>query len=162
MGEKMDAFGKFFPLPLIVRKTELAASTTLQLETAVGSAISTMPDCETVLVPSKRFVPAKTCAQLFALRSDAYVIAEDLTIALQSGACKPKVIFDSNYETITDMEACCPDGVPSLYECTKLVVKGKIIFDANCRCVGDVILVNTLETRQRVSGILKGTITMPM
>ncbi len=34
------------------------------------------------MVPRNRFAPVKTCSDLFVLRSDAYVIAEDSTIAL--------------------------------------------------------------------------------
>merc|ERR1711862_505286 len=109
---------------------ENAGPKVVQLETAMGAAISLLPGSDAVVVPFDRFAPVKTCNQLFGLRSDAFVISEDFTPVLAPGAVKPVVSFDGNYKMVPDMEAAIPNGVPSLKNCKKLTVKGKVLFAA--------------------------------
>merc|ERR1719222_752165 len=89
----------------------------LQLETAMGAAIASLPGSDAVIVPFDRFAPVKTCNQLFGLRSDAYVISPDFKPVLAPGALKPIVDFDDNYKMVPDMETAIPHGVPSLRQC---------------------------------------------
>ena len=73
----MEENGGILPLPLIKNKKtvdpRLKSSTpVLQLETAMGSAITSFRKAAAILVPRSRFAPVKTCTDLFMLRSDAY------------------------------------------------------------------------------------------
>ncbi len=49
-----------------------------QLETAMGAAIASLPGSTALVVDRSRFAPVKTCNDLFALKSDAYVVPEAL------------------------------------------------------------------------------------
>ena len=54
----------------------------------MGSAIECFEGAGAVVVPRSRFAPVKTCADLFALRSDAYTVAEDSTVSLLAAAVR--------------------------------------------------------------------------
>merc|ERR1712007_113715 len=144
--KKMDPSSKENPGPKVY-----------QLETAMGAAISSLPGSQAIVVPFHRFAPVKTCNQLFGLRSDAYTISEDFTPVLAPGACKPVIKFDGNYKMVPDMEASVPDGVPSLRECKKLTVKGKILFAPDTVIKGEVTIVNNSDERKMVGGEIVDT-----
>eukprot|EP00811_Abedinium_folium_P034615 NODE_7482_length_1574_cov_21.467173.p1 GENE.NODE_7482_length_1574_cov_21.467173~~NODE_7482_length_1574_cov_21.467173.p1 ORF type:complete len:421 (-),score=116.65 NODE_7482_length_1574_cov_21.467173:251-1513(-) len=161
-----DAMGPtgVLPLPLIVNEKTMDPSSkenpgpkVFQLETAMGAAISSLPGSGAVVVPFDRFAPVKTCNQLFGLRSDAYVISEEFTPVLAPGACKPIISFDGNYKMVPDMDAAIPAGVPSLKECRKLTVKGKIRFAPGTIIKGEVKIINASPDVKDVGGVLEDT-----
>merc|ERR1719329_273743 len=131
-----------------------------QLETAMGAAIASLPNSQAVVVPFDRFAPVKTCNQLFGLRSDAYVISDDFTPVLAEGACKPIVAFDDNYKMVPDMEEAIPNGVPSLKNCKKLKVQGKVKFAAGSVVEGEAKIVNSSGDRKEVSGKITGDVNL--
>lgn len=147
-GKKMDPASKENPGPKVI-----------QLETAMGAAISALPGSNAIIVPFERFAPVKTCNQLFGLRSDAYVISEDFKPILADGACKPIVSFDDNYKMVPDMDASVPDGIPSLKGCKKLKVKGKVKFAAGTVVEGEATITNSTAERVEVSGTITGELT---
>ena len=78
-------------LPMIVnRKTvdpaDASSAPVIQLETAMGAAIDVFDGARAIRVPRARFAPVKTTDDLLALRSDAYVLHGDGTIALAPDA----------------------------------------------------------------------------
>lgn len=163
LKEAMGASG-VLPLPLIVNEKKMDPSSkenpgpkVIQLETAMGAAISSLPGSMAIVVPFDRFAPVKTCNQLFGLRSDAYVISPDFTPVLAPGACKPIISFDDNYKMVPDMEKAIPNGVPSLKECQKLTVKGPVVFAAGTVIKGEITILNGGKRREVVSGMLKGS-----
>src|SRR4051794_8503556 len=69
-------------LPLIVnRKTvdprDPSSTPVIQLESAMGAAIGSIPGARPVLVPRTRFAPVKTTDDLLVIRSDGYELAGD-------------------------------------------------------------------------------------
>jgi len=147
-GKKMDPASKENPGPKVI-----------QLETAMGAAISALPGSNAIIVPFERFAPVKTCNQLFGLRSDAYVISEDFKPVLADGACKPIISFDDNYKMVPDMDVSVPDGIPSLKGCKKLKVKGKVKFAAGTVVEGEATITNSTAERVEVSGKITGELT---
>mmetsp|Transcript_131867 Transcript_131867/g.328792 ORF Transcript_131867/g.328792 Transcript_131867/m.328792 type:complete len:606 (-) Transcript_131867:297-2114(-) len=154
------------PLPLIMNEKKVDPSSkenpgpkVYQLETAMGAAISCLPGSTAIEVPFDRFAPVKTCNQLFGLRSDAYVISSEFTPVLAPGACKPIVDFDDNYKMVPDMEAAVPHGVPSLKNCKKVKVKGKVVFGKGCIIEGEVEIYNTDKSAPvpTVTGHIRGS-----
>jgi len=154
------------PLPIIVNEKKVDPASkenpgpkVFQLETAMGAAISSLPDSQAICVPFERFAPVKTCNQLFALRSDAYVINEEFKPVLAPGALKPVVEFDDHYKMVPDMEAAIPHGVPSLKLCKKLTVKGKVVFAPNVAIHGEVQILNGSKTgpAPTVTGTIRGS-----
>ena len=109
-------------LPLIVnRKTvdpgDSSTPEVFQLETAMGAAIGVFDGAQPVRVPRRRFSPVKTTEDLLALRSDAYVLADDARVELASArdGTPPIVDLDSaHYKLLRDFDARFPGGAPSL------------------------------------------------
>merc|ERR1712070_315528 len=75
------------PLPVMLNdKTvdprDKTSTKVIQLETAMGAAISCFEGAIALQIPRTRFAPVKKCDDLVALRSDAYEITEDSRIQL--------------------------------------------------------------------------------
>merc|ERR1719262_1804331 len=138
-----EKHGGALPLPVMVNdKTvdpRLKSSTkVIQLETAMGAAISCFEGASALLIPRTRFAPVKKCDDLIALRSDAYVVTEDFRIELapERAGVPPLVKLDDRYKFVDAMDTIIPNGVPSLKHCTKLVIKGEVEFAAGVVCEG--------------------------
>jgi UTP--glucose-1-phosphate uridylyltransferase len=125
------------PLPLIVnRKTvdpaDPSTPEVLQLETAMGAALSSIEGAEVVCVPRTRFAPVKTTNDLLVVRSDAYVLREDgeMEPAPERGGAGPPIVdLDPRfYKLLADFEARFPGGPPSLARAERLTVRGDVTF----------------------------------
>merc|ERR1719240_1411194 len=82
-----DASGGALPLPVMLNEKTVdprdkKSTKVLQLETAMGAAISCFKGAIAIQVPRTRFAPVKKCDDLIALRSNAYVLTEDFRIEL--------------------------------------------------------------------------------
>jgi UTP--glucose-1-phosphate uridylyltransferase len=123
-------------LPLIVnRKTvdpgDRSTPEVFQLETAMGAAIGVFDGAEPVHVPRRRFSPVKTTEDLLALRSDAYVLADDarVELAAERDGMPPVVdLDDEHFKLLRDFDAHFPAGAPSLVGCERLAVEGDVTF----------------------------------
>merc|ERR1712066_1197101 len=102
----------------------------LQLETAMGAAISCFEGATAIVIPRERFAPVKTTNDLFALRSDAYRLTEDFRIELapERSGVPPNIKLDGMYKFVDAMDKMTPSGPPSLINCNKLVVEGDVEF----------------------------------
>jgi UTP--glucose-1-phosphate uridylyltransferase len=136
-------------LPLIVnRKTvdpgDSSTPEVFQLETAMGAAIGVFDGAQPVRVPRSRFSPVKTTEDLLALRSDAYVLADDARVELASErrGTPPVVDLDSTYyKLLRDFDARFPAGAPSLVACERLAVEDDVTFGR------DVVVRGTVTVR---------------
>ncbi|KAG2486041.1 hypothetical protein HYH03_015248 [Edaphochlamys debaryana] len=142
----LAASGGALNLPLIKNKKtvnprDAASEPVFQLETAMGSAIECFDSAGAIVVPRSRFAPVKTCSDLFVLRSDAYVIAEDSTVAVAPGVpAVPLVkLDDAHYKLVDQLEALVP-SVPSLKAATSITIKGAVKFGPGVVLTGDVTL----------------------
>ncbi|MBR4189742.1 MAG: UTP--glucose-1-phosphate uridylyltransferase [Kiritimatiellae bacterium] len=141
------------PLPLIVnRKTVdpvLPDSTpVVQLEAAMGAAISCFEGATALVVPRRRFAPVKTTNDLLAVRSDLYRLGEDHQVTLhpQRFAPPPDIRLDPRYcKNIADFELRFPYGPPSLLYCDSLAVEGDIRFGRDIHVEGAVHLRNPTD-----------------
>merc|ERR1719487_62398 len=100
-----DKHGGALPLPVMknaktVDPRDKASTKVLQLETAMGSAISCFEGATAVVVPRSRFAPVKTTNDLLALRSDAYVLTPDCRIELAAArsGVPPNIKLDGDYK----------------------------------------------------------------
>ena len=137
-------------LPLIVnRKTvdprDPASPAVVQLETAMGAAISLFPRAEALDVPRTRFAPVKTTDDLLALWSDAYELTDDARLVLAAGRRAPPVVrLDARfYRRIDDFTARFPKGAPSLLHAASLTVEGDVRFGPGVRVHGDATIRNS-------------------
>jgi len=125
----------------------------LQLETAMGAAISCFPGATAVVIPRSRFAPVKTTNDLLALRSDAYLLTPDSRIELdpKRSGVPPNVKLDGSYKFVDAMDAMIPSGPPSLIDCKKLVIEGPIVFSPGVTIVGEVTIKNASSEKKAVA-----------
>src|SRR4051812_30559018 len=140
-------------LPLIVnRKTvdpaDKSTPEVFQLETAMGAAIGVFDGARPVCVPRRRFSPVKTTEDLLALRSDAYVLADDARVELapQRDGTPPVVdLDDEHYKLLRDFDARFPAGAPSLVACERIAVEGDVTFGRDVVVRGSVTVQGPRE-----------------
>lgn len=150
LKESFDKNGGSIPLPVMknaktVDPRDKKSTAVLQLETAMGAAISCFEGSVAIVIPRERFAPVKTTNDLLALRSDAYKITDDFRIVL-SPECKgvpPNIKLDGKYKFVDAMEKIVPQGAPSLIGCTSLTVEGDIVFEKGVVIQGGVVLSNS-------------------
>jgi UTP--glucose-1-phosphate uridylyltransferase len=124
-----------------------------QLETAMGAAIEVFAGAEALLVSRDRFMPVKMCSDLLVLRSDVYVMDEEYRLrpnpARQLGPITTK-LDDRFYKLIDDFETRFPESVPSLVDCSRLEVRGDVVFEQDVVCQGNVVIIRTDDGQGRV------------
>jgi UTP--glucose-1-phosphate uridylyltransferase len=138
-------------LPLIVnRKTvdprDKSSTKVIQLETAMGAAVGSIPGARAVEVPRSRFAPVKTTNDLLVVRSDAYELTPDGRMTPTYDPPGPVVSLDDDHFTmVPDFERHFPKGAPSLRRCTMLEVEGDVTFGADVVVEGDVHVTGPRE-----------------
>jgi UTP--glucose-1-phosphate uridylyltransferase len=164
LSDRLERSHGVLELPLIVnRKTvdprDPGSPEVVQLESAMGAAISSFPGARVLLVPRTRFAPVKTTDDLLLLRSDVYTLSDELLVApLPERAGRlPYVELDSRYYKLLDeFEARFPDGPPSLREAERLVVRGDVTFGAGVIVRGAVELAPERPERLAPGTVLDG------
>ena len=133
-------------LPLIVnRKTvdprDPDSTPVIQLESAMGAAIGSIPGARAVYVPRSRFAPVKTTDDLLLVRSDAYELTSEGQMRPSFDGQEPVVTLDEEYyKLLPDFEQRFPDGAPSLRRCHRFEVEGDVTFGADVVAVGEVLV----------------------
>jgi UDP-N-acetylglucosamine pyrophosphorylase len=151
------------PLPVMknaktVDPRDKKSTKVTQLETAMGAAISCFEGAKALQIPRSRFAPVKTTSDLLALRSDAYVLTEDFRVELAPARAgvPPNIKLDGSYKFVDAMETLTPNGVPSLINCSKLVIEGPVEFAAGTIIEGEVTITNASgEKKTAGPGTLK-------
>merc|ERR1712063_5288 len=158
LKEIIDKSGGAIPLPVMLNdKTvdprDKSSTKVIQLETAMGAAISCFEGATALLIPRTRFAPVKKCDDLIALRSDAYVLTEDFRIELapERAGVPTLVKLDDRYKFVDAMDTIIPNGVPSLKNCTKLTIVGEVEFAAGVVIEGTVTFKNAGEGKKVVA-----------
>ena len=131
-------------LPLIVNRetvdpSDPASTPVIQLESAMGAAIGSIPGARAVHVPRSRFAPVKTTDDLLVMRSDAYELTSDGQMRPSFDGPGPVVTLDKDfYKLLPDFEQRFPGGAPSLRCCRWFEVEGDVTFGAGVTALGDV------------------------
>ncbi len=164
----LDANEGVLPLPTIVnRKTvdprDPTSPAVLQLETAMGAAISLFERSGAVRVPRSRFSPVKTTNDLLPVRSDAYVLTEEFRVRLAPGRSEPPTVeLDPEFYRLVDrFDARFPSGPPSLVSCETLVVRGDVTFGARVVIRGRARIEASAPARLADGTVVEGTLTLP-
>jgi len=147
LRDLLDLNNGFLPLATIVNRKTLdprdpSSPPVIQLETAMGAAISLFPRAAAVRVPRHRFSPVKTTNDLLAVRSDAYELTPDARIVLhRERELPPSIQLDPRfYRLIDQFEERFPHGAPSLLHCERFQVDGNVFFGAGVTTRGGVYL----------------------
>jgi UTP--glucose-1-phosphate uridylyltransferase len=151
----IDSHAGVMPLATIINRKTLdprdpGSPEVVQLETAMGSAISLFENAHAIRVPRRRFSPVKNTNDLLGVRSDAFRLTDDGRIVLAASRTAPPVItLDGNhFKLIDDFETRFPHGPPSLLACDALTVEGDVTFGSNVRIVGNVRITGRHEPAQ--------------
>jgi UTP--glucose-1-phosphate uridylyltransferase len=145
-------------LPMIrndktVDPTDSSSPSVIQLETAMGAAISVFPDARAIRVPAHRFAPVKTTNDLMRIWSDAYVLSGDYRIVPAAEGHAEDLVIDLDpafYKRIDDFVERLPHGAPSLVRCRRLTVRGDFCFGKDVSISGEVDLTNQGDTPRRI------------
>ncbi len=153
------------PLPVLVNRKTLDprdpdSTPVVQLETAMGSALSVIPGAQAIDVPRTRFAPVKTTDDLLALRSDCFHINEASHIVANPERRLPAIDIQLDpkyYKLIDSFEERIPSP-PSLVNCTSLRVEGDIRFGPKITCRDEVTLIAHGSTPVKLSAesVLEG------
>jgi UTP--glucose-1-phosphate uridylyltransferase len=135
-------------LPMIVnRKTvdpsDQSSPEVFQLETAMGAAIEVFEGAEAIEVSRTRFVPVKTTNDLLVLRSDFYVLTEDVHVVPADGREPGSIFVDldpDHYKLLREFDARFPAGPPSLVRASRFVVRGDVTFGPDVAVEGETEL----------------------
>jgi len=141
-------------LDLIVNPKKVKGTDVVQLETAMGAAVSSFSRAAGIRVPRSRFAPVKATCDLLAVRSDAYRL--DDTFAIRpSGERDPSwgppvvVLDDRYYKGVEEFAARFPHPL-SLVRCRSLTVQGDVRFGKNVRVEGEVTVRNAAADQRLV------------
>jgi UTP--glucose-1-phosphate uridylyltransferase len=162
----MDANNGIVDLPLIqnsktVDPRDTTSPKVIQMETAMGAAISNFKDSIALRIPKARFTPIKTSNELLGLWSNAFVLDENNRVVTNPKRTEGFIVIDLDddyYKKIDDLQARFPDGAPDLDECKKLTIRGDVKFEGNVKIVGDVTITNDSNNQMLIESgtVLKG------
>lgn len=155
LAEVLQKNGGVLPLPMIknnktVDPRDAASTPVFQLETAMGAGIECFQGAVALDVPRQRFAPVKTTADLFSLRSDAYVVTSDgqVRLAPERNGKPPVISLDGKLHKMVDSLDTL--GAPSLLHVTHLSIKGDVRFAPGVKLSGDCAWDNTDGTNPLV------------
>jgi UTP--glucose-1-phosphate uridylyltransferase len=142
----LDEAGGVLPLPFIrneknVDPLDPKSPRVIQLETAMGAAISCFDGADAVQVSALRFAPVKTTGDLLAIRSDAYVLSPDYRILPAPGGPGDQLVVDLDpayFQRVDQLDARTPHGPPSLIRARRLTVRGDVTFERGTVIEGEV------------------------
>jgi len=160
-----EKHGGCIPLPVMknsktVDPRDKKSTPVLQLETAMGAAISCFEGATAVVIPRERFAPVKTTNDLLALRSDAYMLTPDcrITLAPARNGVPPNIKLDGRYKFVDALEKMVPEGAPSLIGCHSLAIEGEVVMAAGVVFVGSVIVKNASDGPKTLAAGTYGTV----
>lgn len=155
-------------LPLIInRKTVDPADKTsapvVQLETAMGSAVSLFEGAQAVLIDNTRFRPVKKWDDLALLRSDRFILNSENILVANPERTLPETVLVLDpqvYNTPEKFEERFKEGVPSLIECESAVIAGDFLFEKGCSFKGVCTLENRTGSMVKIPAgtVLTGTV----
>lgn len=148
LSRALDACEGVLPLPVIQNEKPVdpgdpGSPRVVQLETAMGAAISVFEGARAVCVSERRFAPVKTTADLLRVRSDAYVRDDEERIVAAPGGLGGAIPVDLDpayFRTVAQLDERTPHGPPSLRGCRSLRVVGDVRFGRGVVVSGDAVV----------------------
>lgn len=135
-------------LPVIVNEKDVEGIPAVQLETAMGAAVSVFDKSVSIIVDRSRFMPVKKTSDLLVMRSDAVESKDSGYIGInpkRNPALLPMVKLSKEYENLEDLDSKIVT-LPSLEACQTLTVEGPFRFESGVQISGHVILKNSTHT----------------
>ena len=129
-------------LPLIVNPKVVDGIDVIQLETAMGAAISVFADSKAIEVPRSRFRPVKKTDELMLYWAGVFNLDRDYNVVLNEHLTEvPTIKLDPEYfKTVDQLYARIGKNMPDLRKCSSLNITGNIVFGENVSISGDLII----------------------
>lgn len=146
LQSKTQEYNGALPLPLILNEKKVDSVSVYQFETAMGAAISLFDNAKAICVPRKRFLPVKKTQDLLLLWSDIYELDSEFVLTKKQDSQDTYLELDNDYYgNITQLRQSCKKGVPSLFNCKSLKIKGAVKFGKNLVFKGKVNIASFKE-----------------
>ncbi|KAI5150235.1 UTP--glucose-1-phosphate uridylyltransferase [Enteropsectra breve] len=132
-------------LDIIQNNKNINNEKVIQLETALGASIKYFENNCGIVVPRSRFLPVKTCSDLFLLQSNLYTEKYgSLCISKEriSQASPTIKLLGKNFCTVEDFENSFSNA-PDILDLETLTVSGNVTFGKNVVLRGIVIICAT-------------------
>ncbi|KAL7718410.1 UTP--glucose-1-phosphate uridylyltransferase [Entamoeba marina] len=120
----------------------------IQLEIAVGCAVSAFKKTAAFIVPRTRFLPVKSCNDLFVIQSDLYELndkGEMVKRSQQDIEIPPKITFGKEFQFVADYQMRVKQ-LPNISQLKSLNVVGDVLFGDDVKLVGDVTITNSTSS----------------
>jgi len=114
----------------------------VQLETAIGAAIKGFHKSIGINVPRSRFLPVKTCSDLFLIMSNLYMMKEGTLMMnpQRQFLTTPLVQLGQHFKKVKEYLSRF-DNIPDILELDHLTVAGDVTFGRNVTLKGTVIII---------------------
>ncbi len=121
---------------------ERSGEKVIQLETAVGAAIKHFRNAHGINVPRSRFLPVKSCSDLFLIRSDLYSLEHGILRmnTKRQVLSLPLVKLGDHFKKVGSFLSRFA-GTPQIVELDHLTVSGDVTFGKGVILKGTVIIV---------------------
>lgn len=129
-------------LDIIVNNKEVAGQKVIQLETAIGAAISYFNNACGVNVPRSRFLPVKSTSDLLLIQSNMYNLKSGalVTNTARQFSTTPVIKLGKEFKKVGQyLERF--GSIPDVLELDHLTVSGDVSFGENTTLKGTVIVV---------------------
>lgn len=129
-------------LDIIVNNKEVAGQKVIQLETAIGAAISYFDNACGVNVPRRRFLPVKSTSDLMLIQSNLYSLKSGSLVMNpeRQFASTPVIKLGKEFKKVNDFLERF-GSIPDVLELDHLTVSGDVSFGTNTVMKGTVIVV---------------------
>lgn len=136
----------FDKLDIIANRKEVGNKKIIQLETACGSAVGLFKKSLGIKVERSRFLPVKSCSDLFLVQSNLYslqhgrLIFNDRRIEKMGEESSPLVKLGDEFKKVSEFNIRIPQ-IPDILELDHLTVSGNVYFGEGVVLKGNVIIV---------------------
>lgn len=136
----------FDKLDIIANRKEVGNKKIIQLETACGSAVGLFKKSIGIKVERSRFLPVKSCSDLFLVQSNLYslqhgrLIFNDRRIEKMGEESQPLVKLGDEFKKVSEFNSRIP-SIPDILELDHLTVSGNVYFGEGVVLKGNVIIV---------------------
>jgi len=129
-------------LNLIVNEKTLDGQPVVQLETAIGSAISHFPGAIGLVVERNRFLPVKNTSDWLLVQSDNFLLNQGSLVRnpQRKKAALPQVKLSDPFTNHREFEQRIPE-VPGMLDLESLVLEGDVQFEGKVTLSGNVSLI---------------------
>lgn len=137
LKQKLDSHA--LHLDLIQNEKVVDGHAVIQLETAMGAAISHFERSGVVKVNRQRFLPVKKTSDLLVMRSDLVTLHQNGQVEYKGGNGYPQITLSQIYNDINTFNACF-QCVPSMKHVKELTINSKTMIDKDLDWSGSITI----------------------